>query len=392
MREHQKNRRAAVRGRTKRYLVAAIAIVLTLALSATALADSGRGNPPGGQGGPKTQQPNGDDAQNSATPSADRANGKDGNHTGKMEGLNVEKIEEAIAALTDETAKASLTTLLSAYVDAWTTKQEAVESKDTDALAALTDAMTAAKTALDTALETAGIATDTIYGVPEEAKDGTGRMSNRPTLDTDEIAAAIAALDDSNESKATLTSLLAAYEDALAAQTAADTTTLSEEELQALATAVDTAEEALLAASREAELIGGLGRGQFVNGNAYGNAELDVETIANRIAALDDTDANKAALSDLLTAYEAALTAETASGETTLTETELDALHDATKTAANALKSALENAGIEAPQMQLEEEQTHAFRFSVVDAQDANNSETAGGLTAFLDWLKSLFD
>ncbi len=391
MQKHQENRRSAVRGRTKRYLVALIAIVLTLALSATAFADSGRGSTTGGQGSSKTQQPNGDDAQGGQPRSGDDKNDNQAKRNAKMEGLNVEKIEEAIAALTDETAKASLTTLLSTYVDAWTAKQEAVEAKDTDAFVALTEAMTDAKAALDTALASAGIPTDTIYGVPEEAKDGTGRMSNRPALDTDEIAAAIATLDDNDENKATLTSLLAAYEAALAAQTAADTTTLSEEELQALATAVDTAEEALLTASREAELIGGLGRGQFVNGNAYGNAELDVETIASRIAALDDTDANKAALSDLLTAYEAALTAE-AADDTTLTQTELEALHDATKAAADALKLALENAGIEAPQMQLQEELTHEYQFSVIDAQDGENDETAGGLTAFLDWLKSLFD
>jgi len=392
MQKNQENRRAAVRGRTKRYLVAVIAIILTLALSATAFADSGRGSTPGGQGGSKTQQPNDGDTQGGQSRSADAKNDNEAKRNAKMEGLNVEKIEEAIATLTDEAAKASLTTLLSTYVDAWTAKQEAVEAKDTDALAALTDAMTTAKTALDAALETAGIATDTIYGVPEEAKDGTGRMSNRPTLDTDEIAAAIATLDDSDENKATLTSLLTAYEDALAAQAAADTTTLSEEELQALATAVDTAEEALLAASREADLIGGLGRGQFVNGYAYGNAELDVETISNSIVALDDTDANKAALSDLLTAYEAALMAEAAADEATLTQTELEALHDATKAAANALKLALENAGIEVPQMQLQEELTHEFQYSVTDGADSGDGETTGGLTAFLDWLKSLFE
>jgi len=86
------------------------------------------------------------------------------------------------------------------------------------------------------------------------------------------------------------------------------------------------------------------------------------------------------------------LTAEAAADEATLTQTELEALHDATKAAANALKLALENAGIEVPQMQLQEELTHEFQYSVTDGADSGDGETTGGLTAFLDWLKSLFE
>ena len=186
--------RLGLRMRARKTLVAVIAILMTLALCATALADNGRGGgKPEGQGtGTQTQPGSGTDHGTSTAP------GQKDKRNAQAEGLNVEKIEEAIAALTDEDARASLTTLLSAYVDAWTAKQEAIEAKNTDEIAALTDAMTAAKTALDTALESAGISTDTLYGVPEEAKDGTGKTNNRPALDLDKIGAAIATLADTD--------------------------------------------------------------------------------------------------------------------------------------------------------------------------------------------------
>ena len=378
--------RIGMRMRAKRTIVAMIAILMTLALCTTALADNGRGGgKPEGQGtGTQTQPGGGTDHGSSNAP------GQKDKRNAQAEGLNTDKIEEAIAALTDEDAKASLTTLLSAYVDAWTAKQEAIQEKDTDELATLTDAMTAAKTALDTALEAAGISTDTLYGVPEEAKDGTGKMNNRPALDTDEIEAAISALDDTNADKATLTGLLSTYEAALAAQAAADTSTLTDEEIQALADAVQSAESALLEAARSAGVIGGNGRGQFVSGYAYGKAEMDVDTISAQIAALDDTNENKAKLSELLTAYQSALTAEQSADESMLSEAEIEALQLATDAAADALKEAMENAGLDT-QIQNRAQEQKDFGFQIVSGDGTSEDGNSGVITSFFDWLKSLF-
>ena len=378
--------RIGMRMRAKRTIVAVIAIILTLALSATALADNGKGGKPEGQGTGTQTQPGGGTDHGSST-----AQGQKDKRNAQAEGLNTDKIEEAIAALTDEDAKASLTTLLSAYVDAWTAKQEAIQAKNTDELATLTDAMTAAKTALDTALEAAGISSDTLYGVSEEAKDGTGKTNNRPTLDTEEIETAISALEDTNENKATLTGLLSTYEGALAAQAAADTTTLTDEEIQALADAVQSAESALLEAARSAGVIGGNGRGQFVSGYAYGKAEMDVDTISAQIAALDDTDENKATLNALLAAYQTALTAEQNADESTLSEAEIEALQQATDAAADALKEAMENAGLDT-QIQNRAQEQKDFGFQVVSGDGTSEDGDGGVITSFFDWLKSLFE
>jgi len=371
--------------RAKRTLVAMIAILLTLALCTTALADNGRGGgKPEGQGSGTQTQPGGSEDRDNAT-----TTGQKNNRSAKAEGLNVDKIEEAIASLTDEDAKVNLTTLLSAYVDAWTAKQDAAKAKNADNLATLTEAITTAKAALDTALESAGISTDTLYGEPEEAKDGSNK-SNRPTLDTEKIEAAIATLDDTDENKAALTSLLSTYEAALAAQAVADTSSLSEAEIKALADAVQSAEEALLKTARSAGVIGGEGRGQFVSGYAYGKAELNVDDITAQIAALDDTNANKAQLATLLEAYQTALAAEQSADTSALTEEELAALQDATKAAADALKEAMENAGLDgAIQNRAQEEKN--FELQVVSSTEGTQNADGGAVNSFLSWLKSLF-
>jgi hypothetical protein len=353
MKKNRKKLRAGVRGRTKRYLVTMIAIILALTFSTTALAANGNG------GG--TQQANEPDAQSGATQQPPP--GSNGNSSGngnqinnrnkaKIGTPNLDKIEEAIAALTDEGLKTELTALLSAYQDAWTAKQDAVAAKDKNALAELTDAITLAKATLDAALEAAGVSLDTIYGVPVEALDGAGRMYQRPALDTDKILDAIATLADTNADKETLTGLLNEYQLALAALNAANFASLSEQAQQRLAYMLRHAEEALLIASRQAGLIGGYGRGQFVSGYAYGKAKLDVTSILASIAALDDTDENKANLTALLGAYTAALEAEATADNSVLSEEEFDALRDATHAAQSALIEALELAGIVVPLLQ----------------------------------------
>lgn len=353
MNEHPNHSRAAgFRGRTKRAFVTIAAIIFALAFTTTAFAKGNGGSQP--QAGP--------DAVSGATkknPSGNPNGNSNGNSNNKpaakIKAPDLDKIEKAISALTDETVKANLTTLLSAYEAAWKAKQDAIAANDTASLDALTEAINAAKAALDTALAAAGIPEDAINGKPVAALDGAGHTNRRPALDTEKILAAIATLDDTNADKAALTSLLTAYQEALAAKLAANTASMSEEEQLQLSYALRNAEEALLLAAREAGLIGGNGRGQFISGYAFGKNELDLTAVLASISALDDTDENKAKLTALYEAYYAALTAEQAADKTKLSDAEFDALHDATKAAQSALIDALKLAGIEAPMLREEE-------------------------------------
>lgn len=367
MKETQEFPRArTLSGRAKRFFVIASAIVMMAAFSATALANK------------SGSQPKGADAVSGATQKdqSGKSNGKQSSKPkAKIGAPDVNKIQDAIAALTDEAEKAELSALLSAYQDAWKAKQDAIGANDTSALDALNSAITAAKTALDVALINAGISQDTIKGKPVAALDGTIHANRRPSLDTDVILAAITKLDDTNADKATLTSLLDAYKLALAAKQAANTANMSEEEMLTLSFALRQAEEALLLASREAGLIGGLGRGQFISGYAFGNAKLDLTAILASIASLDDTDANKATLTALYEAYLAAMLAETTADKAALSDAEFDALQAATKTAQTTLIDALKLAGIEAPLLKQEAQATSSSGDDGDDDDDDDEDE-----------------
>lgn len=391
--------------RTKRYLAAITAVIMALSISSIALADNGKnGGQPGGQGqniqggGPGGQQ--GNDATSSATTTNQgngNANGQGGN---KENFVNTDKIEEAIAALTDTDTQTSLTTLLETYEAALAAKQTAIAANNTDDLETLTAAVTAAQEALDTALAAAGVDKDTLYSTSDNGNGGKGdAKGNRPALNTDEIETAIAALTDTDV-QANLTTLLATYKAALAAQTAADTSTLTDDEIQALADAVKTAESALLEATRTAGISSGEGRGQFVDGHGNGVQKLNTEAIAALIAALDDTDDNKATLTDLLTAYETALVAETTADTTSLTADEIAALSEATKTAADALKTAMTTAGIAedqqpsgTPQPMNQQQSGKEYQTSVISQTDNTTQSTNTSIvSSFLKWLSSILD
>jgi len=390
--------------RTKRYLVGLLVLILILAISATALADNGRGAG-GNNGQPKPGGLSSQPPQSSPDPNATTENRQaqrgNGAQNAEQPGVNTDKIAKAIAALDDETLQVSLTALLETYEDALDAKQAALDAKNTTDLSTLSSAVGTAKDALDAALATAGIDTDSLYGVPEEANDGTGRMQNRPAMDTTEISAAIAVLDDTDANKATLITLLETYETALAAQSSADASAMTNDELKALADAVQNAEQALLEATKAAGITGGVGRGQFVNGN--GRASLDAESIANQIAALDDTDANKASLTALLEAYQTALTAQNGADTSTLTDDELAALADATRQAELALQQALQNAGLadepiqEQNQRQIQVkteagtkgQQTYELNVLGDDAS-TTDTESSNLFSAFLNWLNNL--
>jgi len=378
MKEDRDNTRKSVRGRTKRRFVAVIAIILALAFSTTALAAKGNGG---------ATAPAGTDAQSGATaqpPAGNNGNsngGGNGNQTNnrnkaKIGAPNLDKIVKAIAAVTDETLKANLTALLTAYEEAWAAKQDAVAANDTASLSALTDAITAAKVTLDAALSDAGVSLDKVYGVPVEALDGSAHRNRRPVLDADQILAAIATLPDTNADKATLTSLLNEYQVALAAQNAANFASLTSQEQEQLMYTVRRAEEALLLASREAGLIGGYGRGQFVSGYAFGESELDVTSILASIAALDDTDANKATLTALMEEYSLALAAQAAADKTALSEAELDALENAADAAELALIEALKLAGIDVPRLQDDSQPRNTAPTYVDDDDDEDEYES----------------
>ena len=367
------NRRSGgLRGRVKKTVAIVIALVLVFAFSASALADNGRG---GGQ-------PDGQLSQDTKEPRGNR-------NTGSA-GVNIAKIQAAIASLEDEAAKASLTALLDAYVDALEARQDALDAHDNATLRDLNGTVAAAKAALDAAMEEAGVLTDELYGVPEEALDGTGRTFNRPGLDLDEIAAAIAALDDADANKAALTALLTAYEDALAALNTADPSTLTLEEISALEDAVLDAERALLEATKEADVTGGVGRGQFVSGYAYGNTVMNTLQISAQIEALDDSNELKVQLQECLAAFETALAAEQNAGAN-LTAQERNMLRDATNEAADALKQALENAGLDT-QMLIRNQEGETYRIQTVDGNDGvNPPEQEGFFASILSWLESLF-
>lgn len=234
--------------RAKRALAILLVLAMTLAFGSGALADggktpSGAGEQSRGGAGGQTepQTPGGADAENGRQGSGGQPDGA---------GVNVDALREAIETLEDETVKANLLILLDAYTDALSAKQAANDSKDAADIAALSQTAADAKDALEAAMTEAGLSPDDLLGAKEAPQDGTGRQAGQPALDTEAIAAEIAALDDANGNKAMLQGLLSAYNAALAAEQGENAPT--EEERAALFNATDAAKEALQNALRSA--------------------------------------------------------------------------------------------------------------------------------------------
>ena len=387
--------------KAKRVLAVLAVFILTLSLGASALADGGKaGGVPGGapSGGQQTpggmggsQQPrNGGGTPDGETQPGGATNG---GQSREAEGVNLEKIEDAIATIEDETVQANLTALLEAYKDALEAKQAAIETNDTDSISDLAAAASAAKDALDLAMTEAGLSLDDILSTPEQAEDGTGRALGKPELDTESIAADIAALDDSDENKAALEALLSAYEAALEAQSTADTSSLTEDEIAALEEAVLTAETSLREAMASAGLNVNPGQPQNQAGK-NGKPVLDTTSIAADIAALDDSNENKAALEALLSAYETALEAQSSADTSSLTEDEIAALDEAVTAAEVQLRESLQNAGLMAElTVQNQQEQSAEWQMTVIsdNGTTTGTSANSGLLTAIFNWLSSLF-
>lgn len=219
-----------------------IALLLLFALNSRAFAASEQSGKNAGGNGQQTKQ----------TGKPEDKGGKSGEKSEKTEkaekkqykGISVEKLALAIDSLTDETQKTELTALLDAYIAALEAKDEALTSK-TGGLSALSQAASDARTALKTSLEEAGFTLGSILGWQEWKQ-----YPNSEPLDIAAIAAAIAALDDTDANKAGLSDLLAAYQNALTAQAAA-----AEENMDAAKETTQAAREALLEALYTAGLF-----------------------------------------------------------------------------------------------------------------------------------------
>jgi len=156
-------------------------------------------------------------------------------------------------------------------------------------------------------------------------------------ISVDKIANAIESVTDS-EQQSELTKLLDAYKATLDEKSSAllsKTGSMSE-----LSQAASDARKALKDGLKEAGFTLGSVLG-WQEWKQYQNTETNLQSFADAIAALEDTDANKALLGDLLTAYQNALTAEAAA-----TEENREALAEATNAAHEALFEALFLAGL----------------------------------------------
>ena len=210
----------------------------------------------------------------------------------------------------------------------------------------------------------------------------------------DKIEAAIAAIEDETV-QVNLTALLEAYADALEAKQAAIAANETES-IAALATAASAAKDALELAMAEAGLslddtFAEPERAEDGTGRALGKPELDAESIAAGIAALEDSDANKAALEGLLNAYRTALQARAAANTASMTGGEIAALDQAVTAAEVDLREKLANAGLATElTVQNRQEQQSQWRMTVV-ADETEAPSGTGFFESIFNWLSSLF-
>lgn len=223
---------------TKRFLPLLLALILTFVLSSSALA-AGKPDQTGKKPDPETKQhDNGKRTGDETDSPSAKAEKK------QYKGISVEKIALAIDNLTDETQRAELTALLETYLAALDGKDTALTDK-TGSLSELSQAASEARQALKDGLSAAGYTLGSVLGW-QEWKEW---QVNEP-LNLTQITAAIAALEEGDEAKAQLTSLLTAYQELLAQQEAA-----GEDSLDQAKEAAQAAREALLQALYEAGLL-----------------------------------------------------------------------------------------------------------------------------------------
>lgn len=215
----------------KRILPAVTAALLLAALSASSLAESDKSNHDSGKPDTSAAQHGNADAEKGGGQERNQEKTK---HT--YRGISTEQIALAIESVADEAMRLELTALLEAYMTALENKDAALTNKD-GGLSELSQLTSQARTALKDGLEDAGFTLGSVLGWKEWKEYG------NTALDLEAIAAAIAALDDTDENKAALGALLAAYQEAVSASEAG-----AEENEDALEQAEEAAREALLEA------------------------------------------------------------------------------------------------------------------------------------------------
>ena len=226
-----------------RVLTVVLALVLVFSLSASALAAQGSADSNGKSDQEKTNSGKSDEEHgNGSTSKNGAAEKRDYN------GINVDKIRLAIESVTDETQKAELTALLDEYLAALDAKTTELTAKGDSSLSELSKAAADARSALKTALDDAGYTLGSILGWQEFKL---GYTYGGATLNLETIAERIAALDDGDENKAALLTLLADYQTALDAQAIAG----EDADLEALEEAAKAAREALVDALNEAGVV-----------------------------------------------------------------------------------------------------------------------------------------
>lgn len=214
-----------------RVLPVALCAVLLLVFSASAFAESGK--PDRETGKPDWAGEKSNDKDKERNQKQDRTQDR---VKKTYRGISTEKIALAIASVTDEETRLSLSAMLDDYIAALSDKDAALATGGMS-LSELSQAASAARSALKDALEEAGFTLGSVLGWQEWKDYG------NETVDLEEIALLIAALDDADLNKEALASLLAAYESAKAALL-----TATEEDEDLLRETANKAHDALLEA------------------------------------------------------------------------------------------------------------------------------------------------
>ena len=227
---------------SKRMVPILISLAFLFAISPRALA-AGRGKPIGKPGKPDTTQ-----TSKPETPQSGKPKAKDTDSPGKptpspedpsnkkYTGISVDKIANAIESVTDSEQQSELTKLLDAYKATLDAKSSALLGK-TGSMSELSQAASDARKALKDGLKEAGFTLGSVLGWQE------WKQYQNTEQNLQSIADAIAALADTDANKALLSGLLAAYQNALAAEAAA-----TEENKETLTEATNAAHEALFEA------------------------------------------------------------------------------------------------------------------------------------------------
>lgn len=219
-------------------------------------------------------------------------------------------------------------------------------------------------------------------------------------IDTGTVQNAIDAITDT-DLKASLQTLLDAYQDALDAERAArDADTSRTADLTSYTDAVSAAKDALDAALKDAGIAIGEPQqnpdGQpAADSQAQPAPQLDVEKIKAEIEALGEDNENYASLMTLLETYEDAADAEKTARDSSADSGTLKSLQDAVILAASNLMDALKAAGIETEQPQSTAEgMQQVLPSASAEAPESVENKTDGSdlFQKFMDWISAFMN